>query len=77
MHVIWILASRDPFCLGEPWCSEWGCCIDMEPPKKKATAADHFSASVSRSSMENICKGYMPKNMGKATVWALWPFNEW
>ena len=58
-----------PLCLGDPWCSGWGCCESdsdkedfKEPPKKKAkgkggkkvTGSKRF---VSLTSMDKICKG--------------------
>ncbi len=80
-----------PSCLGEPWCSVWGCCesdsdVDnfKEPPRKKlkkAVNADchssrRFSAPTSPSKMEKICKGFTPKNTQKATDWACRVFQE-
>ena len=32
----------NPFCLGEPWCTEWDCC-SKEPPAKK-TRINHVSS---------------------------------
>ena len=49
-------------CLGEPWCSEWGCC-EMEPPPKKAKrdsspeAGSRFPSPKSSPKMSEICKG--------------------
>lgn len=76
-------------CLGEPWCSEWGCCETdsdredfKEPPKKKAKGkggkeSKRFVAPTSSVEMEKICKGFVPKNTQKATNWAVRVFEEW
>ena len=78
-----------PSCLGEPWCSEWGCCkLTMEEPPTKKARRDHVSTPEKSSvvrfpsptgspAMKTICKGYIPKNTDKATAWALRVFNAW
>ena len=74
-----VVMCCNPFCLGEPWCSEWGCCT-MEPAKKKArteAATNWFFVPVSSPRMQKIFKGYIPKNTEKATSWALHVFTEW
>ena len=50
-----------------------------EPPRKKRKAGirDRFVAPLSPSSMERVCKGYVPKNTTKATDWALRVFEQW
>ena len=62
------------FCLGDSFCSEWGCCksdsdinesdsdIDdfKEPPQKKSK---QFAAARSDEQMGKLCKGFVPKNM--------------
>ena len=71
------------FCLGEPWCSEWGCCNcdDSETKhfqkskvkKKKLEVAGpswQFADSLSPLKMHRICEEFVPKNMQKATDWA-------
>ena len=80
------------FCLGEPWCSEWGCCstddneIEMErvqePKSKKkklevARPSQRFADPLSPSKMQTICEGFVPKNTQKATDWARRVFDEW
>ena len=74
------------FCLGEPWCSVWNCCDRadiVEPPRKKSRkgppnpATSRFSAPTSPSKMRKICEGYVPRNTGKATDWAVRVFQDW
>ena len=74
-------------CLGEPWCSEWGCCSTSmgEPPEKRDRKDHAFSPAKSSRfpeptgspTMKTICKGYVPRNTDKATSWALRVFNAW
>ena len=67
--VQWWMCSH-PFCLGEPWCSEWDCCATtMEPPRKKrkGDSTHHFMMPVSPMKMNEICDGYVPRNTKKAT----------
>ena len=81
-----------PSCLGDPWCSEWGCCESdsdenfKEPPKKAAkgnggklrkAVSKRFVALSSSVEMETICKGFVPKNTKKATNWSSRVFEEW
>ena len=81
-----------PLCLGDPWCSEWGCCESdsdkedfKEPPKKKAkgkggkkvTGSKRFVSPTSSVEMDKICKGFVPKNTEKATNWAVRVFEQW
>ena len=75
------------FCLGEPWCAEWGCCssddTEMEEPKAKkkklevAGPSRRFADPLSPSKMKTICEGFVPKNTQKATDWAIRVFTEW
>ena len=79
MTVQWWMCSH-PFCLGEPWCSEWDCCAAaMEPPRKKrkGDSTHRFMMPVSPTKMNEICDGYVPRNTKKATEWALRLFREW
>ena len=75
-------------CLGEPWCSEWDCCLsdseleDFEyHPRKKAkldsTSTKRFVSPTSEVDMKKICQGFVPKNTQKATDWAVRVFTEW
>ena len=78
-----------PSCLGNPWCSEWDCCAsDPEfesdkkdfkgpPLKKTKSTVSRFSKPTSPTTMQTICKGYVPPNTQKATGWAVCVFNEW
>ena len=82
-----------PLCLGDPLCSEWGCCESdsdkedfKEPPKKKAkgkggkktvTGSKRFVSPTSSVEMDKICKGFVPKNTEKARNWAVRVFEQW
>ena len=82
-----------PLCLGDPWCSEWGCCESdsdkedfKEPQKKKAkgkggkktvTGSNRFVSPTSSVEIDKICKGFVPKNTEKATNWAVRVFEQW
>ena len=80
-----------PLCLGDPWCSEWGCCESdsdkedfKEPPKKvkgkggkKVTESKWFVSPTSSVEMDKICKGIVPKYTEKATSWAVRLFEQW
>ena len=76
-----------PSCLGEPWCSEWGCCDCPGPssPKKSRledsnpvrAKQDWFKAPHSPTTMAKICQGYMPQNTAKSTSWGLRVFRAW
>ena len=75
----------NPHCLGETWCTEWLCCMPMEPPRKKGKrsktsspkSSSRFASPVSSPTMRKICKGYVPPNTDKATTWAVRVFNSW
>jgi len=43
----------------------------------KTTMSKWLVASSSSVEMEKICKGFVPKNMQKATKWAVRVFEEW
>ena len=77
-------------CLRDPWCSEWGCYESdsdkkgfKEPPKKKTkgksgkkvTGSKQFVSLTSSVEMEKIYKGFVPKNMEKATKWVVRVFE--
>ena len=78
-----------PLCLRDPWCFEWGCCesdSDKEDFKesskkakgkgrKKVTGSKRFVSPTSSVEMDKIYKGYAPKNMVKATKWAVRVFE--
>ena len=62
--VQWWMCSH-PFCLGEPWGSEWDCCATtMEPPRKKRKGdlTHRLMMPVSPMKMNEICDGYVPRN---------------
>ena len=76
----------NPFCFRDYWCVDWDCCSrssmeDQPPPskKRKTTKAlgDRFVTPLSPSSMDRVCRGFVPKNMKKATSWALHVFQQW
>lgn len=46
-------------------------------PKPKRRKVDRFTKPTSPSSMDRICRGYVPPNTGKATKWALKVFDDW
>ena len=59
-----------PSCLGDPWCSEWGCC--------ESYSDENFKEPPSSSvEMETVYKGFVPKNTKKATNWSSRVFEEW
>ena len=72
----------NPHCLGETWCTEWLCCMPMEPPRKKGKrsktlspkSSSRFASLVSSPTMRKI---YVPRNTDKATTWAVRVFNSW
>ena len=80
-----------PSCLGDPWCSEWGCCESdsdenfKEPPnrakgnggKLRKAVSKRFVVPSSSVEMETICKCFVPKNTKKATNWSSRVFEEW
>ena len=79
MTVQWWMCSH-PFCLGEPWCSEWDCCATtMERPRKKrkGDSTHRFMMPALPMKMNEICNGYVPRNTKKVTEWALRLFREW
>ena len=70
-------------CLGEPWCSDWGCC-ETAPPAAKRTRSrvddekeNRFTAPHSPTTMRKICQGYIPPNTSKSTSWAVRVFQSW
>ena len=70
----------NPFCLGEFWYVEWDCCSSPPPSKKKKTTkapGGRFATPLSPKSMEQVCRGVVPKNTKKCTSWALRVFEEW
>ena len=74
------MQCTNPFCLGEPFCSEWGSCSRMETPAKKSkldSTLGRFSKPCSSAEMQVICQGYIPKNTCKATAWVLKVFKAW
>ena len=66
-----------PSCLGDPWCSEWGCCESGSDENFKARSLRKFVAPSSSVEMETICKCFVPKNTKKATNWSSRVFEEW
>ena len=57
----------------------------QEPRRKKAKSGDgkqvlrckRFVVPASKEEMTEICKGFVPKNMKKATNWAVKVFKQW
>ena len=56
----------NPACLRDNWCSVRNCCGRMDEPKSKWAKTDRFSKPISPTSVQRICKGYVPANTGKS-----------
>ena len=67
----------NPACLRDNWCSVCNCCRRMDEPKSKRAMTGRFSKPISPTSMQRICKGYVPANTGKSTKWAEGVLHHW
>ena len=90
VHVATRSMCSKAFCMGEPWCSERGCCKsddsemeDFQEPKVKkkklevASPSRRYADPLSPLKMQRICKEFVSRNTQKATDWARRVFEEW
>ena len=72
---------ENAFCLGEPFCSEWGdLFLDGAHHRNVLKCSPPLADSLNRalsSQMKEICQGYIPRNTNKATNRALKVFESW